>query len=139
MWPTPIDRRPSIAVVPHTEFVVRWRMRIVIAGLVLFALVCGAQAQAPGWCLKWNDGCRTCERKSLSEEPQCSQASGGCIARAIRCERADKDALRQSCETIRYADSCNACSVNKVTGHRTCTMKGCGPGQHWIVCERARR
>jgi hypothetical protein len=115
------------------------RMRISIVSCMLLALAGGAQAQAPNWCLKWNDGCKTCERKSVSDETQCSQPTSGCATRLVRCERADKDALQRSCEKTEFRDTCNVCSVNPVSGSRRCTLKGCPPGETWIVCVRSRR
>ncbi len=114
-------------------------MRILIAVTMLMTFAGSAQAQAPSWCLKWNDGCKTCERKSVNEETQCTQATGGCVTRLIRCERADKDALQRSCEQVRYADSCNQCSGDPASGRQMCTLKMCPPGQRWVYCLRPRR
>jgi hypothetical protein len=114
-----------------------WLM-LSVAGTIAMIGPTLVQAQPAPWCLRWNDGCSTCARPNLGGAVTCAQKKDRCVMRPVRCELADREELSRRCEEWRKADSCNVCS-GPPGRPQLCTLRGCPPGESWIVCVRVRR
>jgi len=71
------------------------------------------------YCARWTDGCSTCERNSVNDQPSCQSVNSkqpACERASVRCEAVLRTIARVC---LGYTDGCNTCVL------RGCTAMGC--------------